>query len=348
MRLVQLIFLVIGLGGTALVERESRLGSPNSPTSIAGLSVSLVCLGAFLLLYVWSRRQIPAEAKDLVTASRGQWEKHFFVHFDIAIPSIVVGITIESVFVSVASYLLIMPLLYVIATVVAYYGIREKIVAGPWLSLFAFCTSWSSVPFSVIGLRDPGLLSRFFGEVGVTVAVSRSISYLFVPWTQMCLVLSSAILVSQAWRSRLLLRNGLGVKDLQDRYELALERISTMQSAVEFREVFSDVPYLLSLFEDGNFTTIVGLGWGMVDRGLATIMNSKLKMRGRALKMGISEEEYDTCYTPRTDMVHKGKPPTFRDALSLLLLVKHILERVPGMKKSGNETLGSVTSGEDR
>jgi hypothetical protein len=130
-------------------------------------------------------------------------------------------------------------------------------------------------------------------------------------------------------------------------WALALERISTMQSAVEFREVFSDVPYLLSLFEDGNFTTIVGLGWGMVDRGLATIMNSKLKMRGRALKIGISEEEYDTCYTPRTDMVHKGKPPTFRDALSLLLLVKHILERVPGMKKSGNETLGSVPSGHD-
>jgi hypothetical protein len=79
----------------------------------------------------------------------------------------------------------------------------------------------------------------------------------------------------------------------------------------------------------------------MIDRGLATIVNSKKKMRDRALEIGISEGEYDTCYAPRTATVHKGRAPSLKDALNLLLLVKHMLEHVSETKRSGNETSGS-------
>jgi hypothetical protein len=79
----------------------------------------------------------------------------------------------------------------------------------------------------------------------------------------------------------------------------------------------------------------------MIDRGLATIVNSNKKMRDRALEIGVSEKEYNSCYPPRTAMVHKGKAPALKDALNLLLLVKHILERVSETKRSSYETSGS-------
>ena len=291
-----------------------------------------LCVLAVFLIDVQSKKKMPPKAKRLLTESRRRWEKEPFVHYDLGAFMLFPGFLAECVFVSVFPALLWwLPFVYLTLTILAHYHVRTRMTSVFWIVLFAFWVSVSSTYFSCVALHDPELLSRIFGDIGITVEVSGSISYLFFPWLQLALILSSALLLGHTWRSRLLLRNGLSSKDLQDRYELVLERSSTMPWASEFSEVFSDVPGLLSLFEQGNFVALVGLGWGMVDRGLALVSLEK-HIKPRALDIGIPEKEFDSSYDARNKMAHEGKMPTHVDALNLLLLVKHILERL-GEKK---------------
>jgi hypothetical protein len=234
----------------------------------------------------------------------------------------------EYLYVIISPLFLCVPIGYVVASYITFRMTRERVVSAHWIALFAFGASATSVAFSCVALLSLELLAGYFSSLGLTTEMSRSISFLFVPWIQLCLVLSTGLLMSHTWRSRILLRNKLGVKDLEDLCGLVLQLNRAAKWADEFKEIFSDVPRLLSAFEQANFATVVGLGWGMADRGLASLVSSKHCIRPRALEIGISPKQFEECYSARTRMAHKGERPTLGDALNLLLLLKRILERL--------------------
>jgi hypothetical protein len=327
MRWIIVVFLVVAYLGIQLFQRDWATNPTVNPTVMLDIGLASVGVLGASGMYLWSRRSVSPEERHALAESRKLWAEESFYHFDVGYFTVIAGAMFELLYLTVSPALICIPLGYVFASYICFRMTREKVVSTPWITMFAFWVAASSVAFSCVAIRDPEMLAKFFSSSGVTVTVSRSISYLFIPWIQFCLVSSSGLLASHTWRSRLLLRNGLGSKELQDRFELALQRNSSAPWTHEFSEIFSDIPSLLSSFEQGNFPTVVGLGWGMVDRGLA-LLYPKKRIRQRVLEIGITKDEFESCYDARTKMAHKGQHPAAKDALSLLLLVKHILEQL--------------------
>jgi hypothetical protein len=322
--------------GTAPWRVGWEQGPITNSLALIGIATVAVSLSAVFLLHHISRRKVPDQAKQLLVNSRRKWDRELFIHYDAGYMMPFMGLLAEYLFLSVSPWFFFLPPAYLGATIFVYLQVRERTVSRHWIVLFAFFASWSSSFFSCVALSDLELLARVFKDFGINTQTSRSISLLFFPWTQCGLVLSSALMIAHTWRSRLLLRSGLDIRDLQDTFDPAMEKNSSKPWASELIEVFSELPQLLDLFEQGNFPTVVALGWGMVDRGLSLVSPDK-KMKGRALDLGLSEQEFDACYGTRNKMVHEGRRPTHRDALSLLLLVKHLLVLLCDVEQHGRE-----------
>jgi len=324
-RWLQVILLAIAYFGIELAGRTWATEPRQNPQSLSGIAVASLSLLGAALVEVWSRRKVPPKARTLLKKSRARWQRNLYIHYSGAIFIVGMGFLGELLFVSVSSLHILIAFGYLVATLLLYYPARQRIISEPWTVLVGFIVSSSSLPFSILAYRNPGLLADAFSSFGMTVQVSKDFSADYIIGLQFALVLFSALALSHAWRSRLLLQNGLNVKDLQDKFEMVLEKHSVQPWIQDFSEVFSDIPRLLSLFQEGNFHTVVGLGWGMVDRGLA-VVSSKRTISERANDVGISKDEFDLCRAARNAMAHKGQEPSYQDALRLLSLVRHILE----------------------
>jgi hypothetical protein len=118
----------------------------------------------------------------------------------------------------------------------------------------------------------------------------------------------------------------LSINAFKDRFNICVETNSKEPWVNALAEVFSDTPHLLLLFERGDYATVVGLGWGMLDRGLGLVRPESKTIRQRAMKLGIPSKEFELCYDARNQMTHAGVEPKYRDALNALLLLKQTLE----------------------
>jgi len=334
-RWLQVALLAIAYFGVRLAERSWATEALQNPSSVLGIGVASVSLFGAALVEVWSRKKVPQKARALLAKSRARWQRTFYIHYTGAGLILGMGFLVELLFVSVSPLHILIAFGYLVATFALYYPVRQRIVSEPWMVLLAFIVSASSLPFSLLAYRNPALLAESFSSFGVSVQVSKDFSADFVIGLQFALVLFSALSLSHAWKSNLLSRNGLGVKDLQDRFELVLKVHASQSWITDFSEVFSDIPRLLSLFQEGNFHTAVALGWGMVDRALA-VVSSKRTISERARDIGIAKDEFDPCRAARNAMAHRGQEPGYQDALRLLLLVRHMLELLSGERKSSS------------
>lgn len=325
-RVTNTILLVTATIGYFVLQIGLDEGSITSWTSISGaICLSLSAIGIALLNIIY-KQSVSPRTKTLLTASSERWEHRSSLDANLGFIAPILGAGIEVLFTAVSIYLLALPIGYLVASYLLYRQVRARVIVGPYTTTLMFFVSWSSVIFSIIALRNPQLLQEALAVF--SIQSSKSISFLFFPWLQFALVASTALLLTQSWRSYVLVDWGLDDGKLHDLYEEILKKKSDESWIEKFSSVFlREIPNLLSLFEQGNFTTVVSLGWGNVDRGLASV-SSRRHIRDRALDIGISESEFDTSYGARTDTVHKGISSSYLDALNVLALMKHIVEHL--------------------
>jgi hypothetical protein len=276
-RWLQVILLGIAYLGARLAEAGS----------IVGLLLAVVCLTLTGLVEFYSRRKIPHEARGLVIESKKRWGTEFFIHTNVAIFVLGLGFLVELLFISISLLHALIAIGYVVATLVVYYLLRRRIVSESWTVLLGFTVSALSMPFSLVAYKNPELLADTFSYFGISVQVSQDLSEDLIIGLQFALVLYSSLSLSHAWRSHLLTRNGLGVKELEDRFQLALERSSSQPWIADFSEGFSDIPRLLSLFQEGSFPTVLSLGWSMIERGLSLVSQKPTVRRGHGRSRGV-------------------------------------------------------------
>jgi len=270
---------------------------------IAGVSV-------FAAAFSWYyyQREIPPNLKREFKKSSEQWTGAVQLDsppayiFAIAalfnattvIASPVVGIATDLVYLAISSF--------------AYMRYKERFSSPYFITVVFSSVATLACTFAGTFAVNPNYLVQF----GVPLYPSRSFAFLFFFASETGLCIATTYFAAYSWRTRMLMKNGMDVKSLEDLQGLAMSKVkqnATVDSeAVD--QAASDIPRAHGQFRDGNFDVTD-------EKPVSPIEAAK--------RVGFWQQSLTDVYRIRNRLAHRGSRATHTDALEVMREIRRFL-----------------------
>ena len=322
---LELFFVfVTGLGGAVMIE-----AARHPQVNYDQIKVALILIGiglpTSLLIEYRKRKRIPKKVRPKLKVMKLKWWEYRDYQYDL--PwwfSLLQGIFVESIFTFVVDYFLLLVPIYIIATFVVFRFARAQFQLTLSATIFLFYTCLLSTPFVVAAIKQPDFLAPIFSIYEIS---SRRATALLLLYTQVSLVLSSAMLVAYSWRLGLLRKNKLDGRAFR---RLTNEVIQEKHESEEFNIIEGiclDVPLVVQSFSQGNYALCVSFGWSIIYRGL-DLLSDEQKPIEQAKAAQVYSEAFRRSKRARNHFVHRRHTPTLVDSLNTLKVIRDILEAI--------------------
>jgi len=287
---------------------------------IAGVSV-------FAAAFSWYyyQREIPPNLKREFKKSSEQWTGAVQLDsppayiFAIAalfnattvIASPVVGIATDLVYLAISSF--------------AYMRYKERFSSPYFITVVFSSVATLACTFAGTFAVNPNYLVQF----GVPLYPSRSFAFLFFFASETGLCIATTYFAAYSWRTRMLMKNGMDVKSLEDLQGLAMSKVkqnATVDSeAVD--QAASDIPRAHGQFRDGNFDVVVSLGWTVLERMVKFVDTDEKPVSPieAAKRVGFWQQSLTDVYRIRNRLAHRGSRATHTDALEVMREIRRFL-----------------------
>jgi hypothetical protein len=316
-KFLTLIFAVIASAGAAIME-ASAVRNMSLYGIFLGALLSVVGLAGIAVLWYRKRKATPKDLRPRLKALESKWWEHPEQQYDLPYWFVLAqGIFVEFQYSHISIQTLFLIPLYLFAVWLVSQKIRESYTLTLWTSLFVFYTCLLSIPFATASLSRPEFLSQTFS---IDVTTSRRLTILLTIYIQAAFVLSSAMLMSHSWRLGLLRRNKVDGKSLSSLIEEVIRSKHGDMELETIEAICLDIPRLVSLFPQGNHSSVVALGWSIIGRGLDFLGD-------RQAKANVVQSTYfKSCKEARNKSLHAQYKPTFRDSLDTLRVIRDLLQ----------------------
>jgi len=315
------IFLAIVVSFGAVMMQEAAIRQNNSELLIGVVIIAIGSPG-FIFLEYRKHKRIPKEIRPRLKEVEGKWWTHSESHYNL--PwwfTLLQGIFAVGQFVLIRDYMIFLVPVYLAVTYLIYRFGQTKFQFTLWMAIFLFYTSLLATPFCVASLRQPESLSTVLGLDAIT---SRRVTALLSIYTVSALVISSAMVVTHSRRLELLRRRKLDARSFQALIEKTLVGMQGSKNLDKVKASCLDIPLVVQLFSQGNWSSVVSFGWSVIDRSLNLLGKGKGTTE-KAKTICICSDEFGRCKKARNDYVHGGHTPTMQNALDTLIVIQNLL-----------------------
>ncbi len=231
-----------------------------------------------------------------------------------------------------SEYSIFVVTVYLSVSLALFFKYRKKIATFRWVFLFHLAIALVA-PIVTFTWIYPELLSQtgMFDVYG-----SREYSYLIFLYLQSGLFISTLFSAIYSWRTGVLIKMKLGVKELIKVQRDFLVSVKDEDLRNDLREIVLDVATLRETILNGQFATTCGWGWSIIDRLLGKL-DSGENLKEKAENMNLLTERFRKSYKIRNRTVHGGHKPTFDEAVSVLELIRETLTKLTSRNQQANE-----------
>jgi hypothetical protein len=313
LRRIEYAFALIAAFGAVKVQDDTYAGRWDAVSNFAAI---MMIVGGipFFAIAIYLHYSTPKAEREVRDRLRPM------VPIDLDIWSwiicLMVGAMFETLLLQVQNGLLILILFYSgVATV--FWVTRSVVGTEAHLTLILYIASSMTIPFSVLGLRNPELLATAFpGQLDPSL--SRRISFLLFAGSQMFLGAGMVLMAGNVWRNMLLTRHKVTKIDFRRLNDEMAPVIASNHELAGMEEPLSDILSVVDLFQRAEFRAVFGWGWSTMDRLLDHFGVSQSKVGGA---LGLTSRIREVKGV-RNKTVHAGYVPSLDDALHLLVLIR--------------------------